>query len=201
MRSTNQSQGVVMKKSSKWITGTAISAGAFALILGSVGVAQAHNSQGGSSQGEGKRGGMQSSLIAEGTITQAQADAVRTAMQSAHEVAEAAALTQLVKGGTLTQAQADALAAVESKGGKGALVADGTITQVQLMALREAMQAAQETTRTKVLQGLVADGTLTQSQSDAMAAAKAQGGKGMKGQGMKGQGMKGQDMKGQGRQA
>lgn len=172
-----------MKRSSKWITGAAISAGAFALILGSVGVAQAHNQNGGMSQGEGKRGGGQSSLIAAGTITQAQADAVRTAMQSAHAAAGAAALTQLVKDGTLTQAQADALAAVDSKGGKGALIADGTVTRVQLMALREAMQAAQETTRTKVLQGLVADGTLTQSQSDAMVEARGQGGKGMKGQG------------------
>lgn len=183
-----------MKKSSKWITGAALGAGTFALILGSVGVAQAHNSQGGSSQGEGKRGGPQSSLIADGTITQAQADAVRTAMQSAHEAAETAALTQLVKNGTFTQAQADALAAVESKGGKGALIADGTVTRVQLQALRDAMQAAHETTKTKVLQGLVADGTLTQSQSDALAAVKAQGGPGMKGHGGKG-------MKGQGRQA
>lgn len=172
-----------MKKSSKWVTGAALGAGAFALILGSVGVAQAHNSQGGSSQGEGKRGGPQSSLIADGTITQAQADAVRTAMRSAHEAAEAAALTQLVKDGTFTQVQADALAAVESRGGKGALIADGTVTRVQLMALREAMQSAHEATKAKVLQGLVADGTITQSQSDAIAAAKAQGGRGMKGQG------------------
>lgn len=183
-----------MQKSSKWITGAALGAGTLALILGSVGVAQAHNANGGSSQGEGKRGGPHSSLITEGTITQAQADAVRTAMQASHAAAEAAALTQLVKDGTFTQAQADALAAVESKGGKGALIADGTVTRVQLQALREAMQAAQETTRTKVLQGLVADGTLTQSQSDAMAAAKAQGGMGMKGHGGKG-------MKGQGRNA
>ena len=191
-----------MKKSSKWITGAALGAGTFALILGSVGVAQAHNSQGGSSQGEGKRGGPQSSLIAAGTITQAQADAVRTAMQSAHEAAETAALTQLVQNGTFTQAQADALAAIESKGGKGALIADGTVTRVQLQALRDAMQAAHETTQTKVLQGLVADGTLTQSQSDALVAAKAEAGKGMKGHGgmgMNGHGGKG--MKGQGRNA
>ena len=191
-----------MKKSSKWITGAALGAGTFALILGSVGVAQAHNSQGGSSQGEGKRGGPQSSLIAAGTITQAQADAVRTAMQSAHEAAETAALTQLVQNGTFTQAQADALAAVESRGGKGALIADGTVTRVQLQALRDAMHAAHETTQTKVLQGLVADGTLTQSQSDALVAAKAEAGKGMKGQGGMGMnGHSGKGMKGQGRNA
>jgi|DEB0MinimDraft_12_1074336.scaffolds.fasta_scaffold00446_6 hypothetical protein len=188
-----------MKKSSKWITGAALGAGSFALILGSVGVAQAHNSEGGSSQGEGKRGGPQSSLIAAGTITQAQADAVKTAMQEAREAAKAAALAELVKDGTFTQAQADALAAVESRGGKGALIADGTVTRVQLQALRESMQAAHEATKTKVLQGLVADGTLTQSQSDALAEAIGQGGKGMKGQGMKGHGGKG--MKGQGRNA
>lgn len=191
-----------MKKSSKWITGAALGAGTFALILGSVGVAQAHNSQGGSSQGEGKRGGPQSSLIADGTITQAQADAVRTAMQSAHEAAETAALTQLVQNGTFTQAQADALAAVESKGGKGSLIADGTVTRVQLQALRDAMQAAHETTQTKVLQSLVANGTITQSQSDALAEAKAQGGPGMKGHGGKGMnGHGGKGMKGQGRNA
>lgn len=183
-----------MKKSSKWITSAALGAGTLALILGSVGVAQAHNVSGGSSQGEGKRGGPQSSLIAEGTITQAQADAVRTAMKEAHEAAKTAALTQLVQDGTFTQAQADALAAVEPRGGKRALIADSTVTRVQLQALREAMQAAHETTKTKVLQGLVTDGTLTQSQSDAIAAAKAQGGMGMKGHGGKG-------MKGQGRNA
>jgi hypothetical protein len=191
-----------MKKSSKWITGAALGAGAFVLILGSVGVAQAHNANGGSSQGEGKRGGPQSSLIANGAITQAQADAVRTAMQSAHEAAETAALTQLVKDGTFTQAQADALAAVESRGGKGALIADGTVTRVQLEALHAAMEASHEANKTKVLQGLVADGTLTQSQSDALAGALAKGGKGMKdhgGMGMNGHGGKG--MKGQGRNA
>ena len=183
-----------MKKSSKWITGAALGAGSLALILGSVGVAQAHNASGESSQGEGKRGGPQSSLIAEGTITQAQADAVRTAMKEAHEAAETAALAQLVQDGTFTQAQADAVAAVESKGGKGALIADGTVTRDQLQALREAMQATQEVTKTEILEELVANGTLTQSQSDAIAAAKAQGGSGMKGHGGKG-------MKGQGRNA
>ncbi len=194
MRSTNQSQGAVMKKSSKWITGAALGAGSFALIIGSVGVAQAHNPNGGASQGEGKRGGPQSSLIAAGTITQAQADAVKAAAQAEHEAAEAAALTQLVQNGTFTQAQADALAAVESKGGKGALIADGTVTRTQLEALHALMEASHEASKTKVLQGLVADGTLTQSQSDALAEVIAQGGPGTKGHGGKG-------MKGQGRQA
>lgn len=172
-----------MKKSSKWITGAALGAGTLALVLGSVGVAQAHNASGGSSQGEGKRGGGQSSLVVAGTITQAQADAVRTAMQSAHEATESAALTQLVQKGTFTQAQADAVAAVESRGGKGALIADGTVTRVQLQALGEAMRAAHDASKTKVLQSLVSNGTITQSQSDAIAAAKAEGGRGMKGQG------------------
>ena len=62
-----------MKMSSKWITSAAIGIGSFALALGSVGVAQAHNSEGGSGTGGGKRGGPQSALIADGTITQAQA--------------------------------------------------------------------------------------------------------------------------------
>ncbi len=177
-----------MKNTSKWITGAAISAGSFALVIGSVGVAQAHNAQGGSGPDGGKRGGPQSSLIADGTITQAQADSIRTALKDAHDSTEAGVLAQLVQNGTLTQTQADSIAAAESPRGKGELLKDSIVSQAQLQALRTAMQEAMEAGKGRVLQDLVADGTITQSQADAIAEAKAQVGKGKGAKGMKGQG-------------
>jgi hypothetical protein len=172
-----------MKMSSKWITSAAIGIGSFALALGSVGVAQAHNSEGGSGTGGGKRGGPQSSLIADGTITQAQADAVRTAVKEALTATEAGVLAQLVQNGTLTQTQADAIAAAETRRDKGALIQNGTVSESQLQALRAEIHEAMEAGKGQVLQSLVTDGTITQSQADAIAEAKSQGRRGMRGEG------------------
>jgi polyhydroxyalkanoate synthesis regulator phasin len=179
-----------VKISSKWITGAALGAGSLALIVGSIGVAQAQGTQSGS---EGKRGGHQSSLVANGTVTEAQRDAVRAAMRKAHASVQTKVLAELVSKGTLTQSQADAISATTTAGQKGRgahseLVAAGTVTREQLQEVRTAMRTAQQANKSAVLKTLVADGTLTQAQADAMASAQAHGGKGMKGDRPRGQG-------------
>lgn len=183
-----------MKIPTKWITGAALGAGTLALMIGSVGAAQAHGAKSGS---EGKGGGQHSALVATGTVTQAQRDAVRAAMEDSHASVQTKVLAELVTKGTLTQSQADAIAAATGDGrqGRGAhreLVAAGTVTREQLQEVGTAMRAAQKTNKSAVLQSLVADGTLTQTQADAMASAEARGGKGMKGDRQRGQGRMGQ---------
>ena len=77
-------------------------------------------------------------LVGEGTITQAQADAVAAAPKG---------LRALVDGGTITRAQADAIKAEFDEYGKGDprgtaladLVAKGTITQAQADAISAAL--------------------------------------------------------------
>lgn len=108
--------------------GAAAALTAAALAFGGT-AAYAHDN-GSGPRGEGSRGGPLTSLVADGTLTQAQADAVKDAVHSrrddqraatradrhaAREAARAAALAALVADGTLTQAQADAIEdAIES---------------------------------------------------------------------------------------
>lgn len=160
-----------MKTKNKVITSAALGASALALVIASTGAAQAFNASGGNSQGEGKRGGQGNSLVATGTLTQAQATAVHEAMRSAHTTEKAAALAKLVAAGTITQAQADAVAAAAGeRGAMRDLMTGGTLTQKQATAVREAMHATKGSQKDGVLADLVAAGTITQEQADAIAA-------------------------------
>lgn len=158
-----------MNYKNKLMTGAALGASAIALLIASTGVAQAHNPNNG--------GGPRSSLITHGTLTQAQATAVRDAMREAHEAQKDAALAALVTAGTLTQTQADALEAAEGeRGGMRALIADGTFTKAQAKALRVAMKSNKTEDRDAqldaVLSALVSNSTITQAQADAIKASK-----------------------------
>lgn len=158
-----------MKLKNKLVTGVALGASAIALVIASTGVAQAHNPNNGR--------GPESSLVTDGTLTQAQATAVKDAMRAAHEAKKDAELAALVSAGTITKTQADALKAAEGeRGGMRALIADGTFTMAQAQALRDAMKANKgedrDTQRDAVLSKLVANATITQAQADAIKASK-----------------------------
>ena len=117
-------------------------------------------------------------LVANGTLTQAQADAISSA--------ERGGMRELIANGTIDRDDIQALRAAMREGSAGN---------------REAKQAERSAERDAVLEGLVSDGTLTQSQADAVDAAidaaiaqkQAQKGeRGMKGMwGNKGEGKRG----------
>ena len=114
-------------------------------------------------------GGPLGSLIQSGTITRAQADSVKAALEQL-KTGKTDKLASLVSNGTITQAQADAIKAA-GKGSVPMLVSNGTITQSQAAALKaahDAAYAAQEAARDAALNGLVSSGTLTSSQADAI---------------------------------
>jgi hypothetical protein len=78
-----------MKTKNKLMTGAALGASAIALLIASTGVAQAHNA--------GNGGGPGSSLVADGTLTEVQATAVRDAMRASKEVQKDAAIAALMR--------------------------------------------------------------------------------------------------------
>ncbi len=167
-----------MKIKKNLVTGVALGASAIALLISSTGVAQAHGSNGGSTANEGKRGGLTSSLVANGTMTQAQATAVRDAMRAAAEAKKDTALAAMVTAGTLTQAQVDAFkSAAGVKSAMRTLIADGIFTQEQAQALRTSLKATMTADREAqidaVLSELVSKSTITQAQADAIKANKA----------------------------
>ena len=91
-----------------------------------------------------------SALVADGTITQAQADAITAAKPAKGE--------RGLRGG---------------KGGKGkspvaALVTEGTLTSEQAVTVKNALKVAGKATRTAHLKTLVSAGTITQTQADAL---------------------------------
>ena len=198
-----------MRTTNKALIAGASLACAAALALGAAGVASAADSlpsqpsttQGADDHGpghgmRGPRGPLFGDLVAKGTITQAQADAIkaaldaqRTADQAAHDQAEKTALASLVSKGTITQAQADAIAKAD-RGGIRDLVSSGTITRAQALAVRDAMQAQHDQNHgpaakiDAVLASLVSKGTITQAQADAIKANAPKGGpRGMDGRG------------------
>ncbi len=192
--------------------GGAALATAAGLILGGTAAASAHD---GAGKARGSGGAGLSALITDGTVSQAQANAIRDALQANHqanradhraerEQARDAALASLVADGTLTQAQADAIKGAD-RGGMRELLSSGIVDRADLQAVRDALHTAREADReakhaqreqqrTAALASLVADGTITQAQADAVASAiesaHAERGTGNKGHG-KGAGMRG----------
>lgn len=201
------------------ISGAAI-ASAAAIALGGSVAASADDGERQQSTKDSNKGGALTSLVEEGTLSQAEVDAIREAMQATRgddrearqaerQAQKAELLADLVTEGTLTQAQADAISSAE-KGGMRELIANGTIDRDDVQALKAAMregsagdraakQAERAAERDAVLAGLVADGTVTQSQADAVESAIAakQAEQGERGEGKQGKwGNKGEGKRG-----
>ncbi|MFM1917910.1 MAG: hypothetical protein RJB01_1425 [Actinomycetota bacterium] len=201
---------------------TATSGLALAIALGGTNAAIADDN--------GQRGGGPlKSLVTDGTLTSAQVTAIKSALQKDHEANRAEhqaemeqarkdVIADLVAKGTITNAQGDAILAAD-KGGMRDLIANGTISQETLAAVRDALRAGKEADRTsrkaemkaerdKAIDGLVTAGTLTSAEATSVKTAldtagpKGGGHKGMggKGQGKQG-GMKGGRMGGSGARA
>lgn len=164
-------------------TAAAASVTVLGLVLVGASSASAHD------RGDSGRGGPFGALVKAGTITTAQAQAVKEALKGSREESRdqreqerQALLDQVLDGlvtdGTLTGAQASALRTADRSDLRD-LVAAGTLTRQALAAIRDAMHAAIEAGRADhqaskaanlaaVLADLVTDGTLTQSQATAI---------------------------------
>ncbi len=145
------------------------------------------------SSSQGDHQGPLAGLVANGTITKTQVDAIKAALEAqrstdktAHDKAKADALAALVSKGTITQAQATAITNADRHGLRD-LVSGGTLTKDQLVAVMTAFKALMpaqgapqlNSRLSSVLSSLVSKGTITQAQADAIAAAKpAHGAKG-----------------------
>lgn len=186
---------------------------AVALVFG-VGVAANADHRGGKAVAGAKAHGPVAKLVSAGTITQAEAAAFHAAMKiaaaeqrearkTAHRAQRDQVLADLVAKGTITQVVANLI-----KTGGSALrdaLKAGTVTYVQLGAVRDAMQAAKPSFESmqdlvnSVTTKLVADGKLSAAGAVAIVAAladrsakadKVKVGFGF-GHGKKGHGMKG----------
>lgn len=127
-------------------------------------------------------GGAVTSLVTAGTITQAQADAVKAAMKTKIDAKFATklntVLTDLVSKSTLTQAKADAVkAASKTKKDLRDLVTAGTINSAEAKSIRTSLHALPKEDITEIRDGvlvtLVSNNTITQTQANAIKAAKA----------------------------
>ena len=169
-----------MMSSKTVTTRTAIAAGTIALaflaIAGTAGSAAAAGMHNGSGKAP------LSSLVTAGTLTRAQATAVKDAMAAsreariaAHDNAKASALSGLVSAGTLSQAQADAIASADGRQGLRGLITSGVITRELAREVHAAVRARMDAAAMKpaaVLDSLVSAGTITQAQADAIEAAR-----------------------------
>ena len=187
---------------------TATSGLALAIALGGTNAAMAHDN--------GQRGGGPlKSLVTDGTLTSAQVTAISTALQEDREANRAEhqaemeqarkdAIAALIAKGTITKAQGDAILAAD-KGGMRDLLANGTITQSTLTAVRDALHADMEADRTahqaemkaerdKAIDALVTAGTLTAAEATSVKTALDSAGP--KGGGHKGMGSKGEGKQG-----
>ena len=118
------------------------------------------------------------SLVTAGTITQAQADAVQSALKPTKPTKaedRASVWEGLVTAGTITQVQADAIKSAQEAGKPAgpsriweSLVTAGTITQAQVDAIESALKPAKHADPTSILDGLVTAGTITQAQEEAI---------------------------------
>ncbi len=135
-----------MNLSRSLATRVALATGALALaVVGMTGTASSA-----SAAGVAKDPGRAplSSLVTAGTLTQAQATAVKEAMvaahdanKAAHDKVESSTLAGLVSAGTLTQSQSDAIAATKPEAVLASLVSAGTITLSQADAIEAARPA------------------------------------------------------------
>jgi hypothetical protein len=194
-------EGRIMSNSRKWILAAVAASTSAALLVGGASAALAYDrgdrgsSMSGSASSESMNRGPLSSLVADGTLTAAQATAIHAALHAQRDTAHAdheaheaemkkvrdAVLASLVSKGTLTQAKADAIKAAD-RGELRELLADGTVTMADLQAVRDALEterdadradhvAEMKAARATVLSGLVTKGTLTQAQADKVTAA------------------------------
>ena len=147
------------------------------LIAGSVSPVFAHDN--GGKGGRGNHGGKAvNSLVTQGTITQAQADAFSNAMKAKLDekfnLKLNSVLVDLVNKNSLTQVKADAIkaSATNKKRGLRDLVNAGTISREEAQLVHSALKALPKedvsTLRDQVLADLVSKNTLTQSQADAI---------------------------------
>ena len=161
--------------------------GVAALLLG-MSLSASADHGGGKAAAGAKADGPLSSLVSAGTITEAEATAVKAALKVAaksqqaelraeHKSARAAVLAKLVAAGTITAAVADLIQAGSSEL-RSALQA-GTVTYGQLAAVRAAMIAdrpaagVMKNVVATVTAKLVADGKLTTVKAEAINAAIA----------------------------
>ena len=211
----------------RFTTAAAALIGVAALFLG-MSLSASADHGGGKAAAGAKAHGPLNSLVTAGTITQADATAVKAALKAArsqqteiraeHKSARAAVLAKLVAAGTITAAVAELIQA--GNGELRSAMQAGTVTYAQLAAVRAAMianrpaEGVMKNVVATVTAKLVADGTLTAAKAEAInaaVAAKAEANKskrlGMKSNHGKassdgpGHGFKGEGFKGQGRNA
>lgn len=161
-------------------TRAAIATGAVALVF--VGIAGTAGGASAAAMHNGSGKAPLSSLVTAGTITQAQATAIKDAMVAAHTANKAAhdriaatTISGLVARGTLSQAQADAITSADGRQAMRALVSSGVVTRELARQVHDAVKTAMEAVATKpaaVLDSLVSAGTITQAQADAIEAAR-----------------------------
>lgn len=161
--------------------------GVAALLLG-MSLSASADHGGGKAAAGAKAAGPLNSLVTAGTITEADATAVKAALKAAaksqqaeiraeHKSAQAAVLAKLVAAGTITAAVAELIQAGNSEL-RSALQA-GTVTYAQLAAVRAAMIAnrpavdVMKNVVATVTANLVADGKLTTLKAEAINAAIA----------------------------
>jgi len=171
-----------MMSTRTFTTRAAIAAGTIALAFVGIAGTACSASAAGMHNGSGKA--PLSSLVTAGTITQAQATAIKSAMvasrtanRAAHDRVEATTIAGLVSRGTLSQAQADAITSAEGRQAMRALVTSGVITRELAKQVHGAVKTAMAAVVTKpeqVLGSLVSAGTITQAQADAITAARPQ---------------------------
>lgn len=110
-------------------------------------------------------------LVSEGTITQAQADAI-TASKASKECKDGNITSSAEHKNHMQDRASNTAQREKQKNHFCNLVSEGTITQVQLDAIQEAMKAARDSGKTMsdVLTELVSAETITQAQADAITA-------------------------------
>ena len=173
---------------STWVQRAAAVGIVGAVALTGTAAAQAHDNGVGTTRG----GNPLSALVSAGTITAADVEAVRAALDADRDANRAehraemkaardAALASLVTAGTLTQSQADAIKAADLRGLRE-LVRNGTLSMADVLAVRDSLMAERDASKTEhraemqaardaALASLVKAGTLTQSQADAITSA------------------------------